>query len=151
MPERGMKQAIHSENSAHGTDEAPRILVVDDEAAILFAYRRMAERNGYTVDTCETLAEAVEYIKTRRYLAIITDLRLTGTDTAEGFDVLACVRDHQPHARVIVITGYGEEQDTRAARALNAAFYFKKPLEPSVILEALRHIREDEMRRDTHE
>ena len=125
------------ENSTFDTEEF-RILIVDDEAAILFAYRRLIENSGYTVDACETLAEAIDYISTQRYFAVITDLRLSGSETTEGLAVLACIRDHQPQAKVIVMTGYGGEE---AALALGASFYFKKPLEPSVILEALRHLR----------
>jgi DNA-binding NtrC family response regulator len=144
MAEESARQDVLSDDTAHGTKALSRILIVDDEAAILFAYRRLIEGSGYAVDVCETLAEAVERVMTRPYFAIITDLRLTGSDTEEGLAVLACVRDHQPRAKVIVMTGYGGEETARAAHALDVSFYFEKPLEPSVIIEALRHLREDE-------
>ncbi|HEX9079711.1 MAG TPA: response regulator [Desulfuromonadaceae bacterium] len=130
-------------DAAHDAGEQRRVLIVDDEAAILFAYRRLIEGGGYVVDACGTLVEAVEHIMSHPYFAVITDLRLTGND-ADGLAVLTYVRTRQPGARVIVVTGYDGEESARAAFALEVSFYFRKPLEPSVILEALRHLREDE-------
>ncbi len=144
MAENNARQPSLSGNAGRDAAEQPRVLIVDDEAAILFAYRRLIEGSGYVVDACETLVEAVEHIMTYPYFAVITDLRLTGSDAADGLAVLTYVRARQPGAKVIVMTGHDGEETTRAARALDASFYFKKPLEPSVILEALRHLREDE-------
>jgi two-component system response regulator RegA len=126
-----------------GKKEQSRILIVDDEAAILFAYRRLLEGGGYMVDVCETLDEAVGFIMTHHYFAVITDIRLTGSDSTEGLTILASVRDRQPQAKMIVITGYGGKESVQDAIKLGASFYFKKPLEPSVVLETLRHLRED--------
>ena len=126
---------------SNDTEESLRVLIVDDEAAVLFAYRRLLEGNGYDVDVCETLEEEMEYISTRTYFTVITDLRLTGSDSSEGLQVLAHVTHCQPRAKLIVMTGYGGKESSQSAIALGASFYFKKPLEPSVIIETLRHLR----------
>ena len=143
MASKDIRHTHFSGSGSSRTHEPSRILVVDDEVAVLFAYRRLFEGGGYVVDTCETLVEAVEYVKNSAYFAIITDLRLTGSDSTEGLELLACVRECQPRANVIMLTGYGGKESLRSSIELGAAFYFKKPLEPSVILEALRHLREE--------
>src|ERR1035437_4132260 len=87
-----------------------RVLVVDDEFSILFAYRKLIETEGFEVDTCDNLIEAMAMIRNRTYLAIITDLRLEGSDNEDGIELLHLIREIQPDTRVIVATGYGSEE-----------------------------------------
>jgi len=114
-----------------------RVLIVDDEAAILFAYKRLLRESDYLVDTCETLDAAIQLIANQKYVVIITDLRLSGSDDEDGLKILSFAHSHQPESKVIVVTGYGLRQE---CINLGASFYFKKPVEPFVIIEALRHV-----------
>ena len=129
----------HALPAAAVAQQAPWVLVIDDEEAVRFVYRRMIAASGYRVDTCGTLDEAVEFLGSRRYIAVVTDLRLAGSDGSEGLAVVSCSRAYQPQAKVIVMTGYGSEEDSLAR---GASFFLKKPLEPSLILELLGRIRE---------
>lgn len=114
-----------------------RILIVDDEPAILFAYRKLIEREGMGVDICECLADAIMHVKARHYLAVIADMRLAGTDNMDGLEVLRFVRKERPDTKVILATGYGNSNIEQAALALGASHYFEKPVLPTVILEVL--------------
>ncbi len=115
-----------------------RVLIVDDESAILFAYRKLIELEGFGVDTCENLFEAMAMIRTRPYLAIITDMRLQGTDNEDGIELLHFIREMQPDARVMISTGYGNEELRQTTQTLGASHYFEKPVRPSQILTALK-------------
>ena len=115
-----------------------RVLVVDDESALLFAYRKLIESENYVVDACDNLVEAMELVRTHPYLAIITDMRLEGTDNADGLELVEYIREMQPDAKVIIATGYGTEELKRITESLGAAHYFEKPVKPSVILEVLK-------------
>lgn len=115
-----------------------RILVVDDESSILFALRKLIEAEEFDVDTSETLAEAMAMIRTLPYLAIITDMRLEGTGNEDGIELLRFIREMQPDARVIISTGYGNAQLQAETQILGAAYYFEKPVQPSLILTALK-------------
>jgi DNA-binding NtrC family response regulator len=115
-----------------------RVLIVDDESAIHFAYRKLIEPEGFDVDTCENLSEAMAMIRTRPYLAIITDIRLQGTDNEDGIELLHFIRKMQPVARVIIATGYGNEELKQTTQTLGAEHYFEKPVRPSLILTALK-------------
>jgi len=119
------------------TGALPRVLLVDDETAILFAYRRLIERMGLVADCCETLEEAIVLIATRAYCVVIADMRLAGSDTTAGLDLLRFIRTRQPCSKVIIWTGYGTRESEAAILALGAAYYFEKPVLPSIILDIL--------------
>lgn len=114
-----------------------RILIVDDEVATLFAYKKLIEREGIGVDVCESLEEAIEQIRSRPYDAVIADVRLAGTDNADGLEILRAVRQERRDAKVIIVTGYGNREVEQRALAMGAAHYFEKPVLPSAILEVL--------------
>jgi DNA-binding NtrC family response regulator len=115
-----------------------RVLVVDDEIAILFAYRKLIETEGLEVDACDNLEEAMDMIRNRPYLAIITDMRLEGSDNEDGIELLHLIREIQPDARVIVVTGYGSEELKHKTQTLGAMYYFEKPVLSSAIMTAIK-------------
>jgi DNA-binding NtrC family response regulator len=117
-----------------------RILIVDDEPAILFAYRKLIEREGIDVDISESLDEALEMIRVCPYFAIIADMRLAGTDNEDGMEILRTIQEMRPDTKVILATGYGNSETERKALALGASHYFEKPVMPAAILAALKEI-----------
>ncbi len=118
--------------------EKYRILVVDDEQAVLFAYRKLIEKDGMSVDISASFEDAVRQIRARRYLAVIADMRLAGTDNGDGLEILRVVREERPETKTILATGYGDSEIEKTARALGVSYYFNKPVSPSDILGALR-------------
>jgi DNA-binding NtrC family response regulator len=120
--------------------DPPRVLLVDDETAILFAYHRLIERMGLAADCCETLEEAIQLIATRTYCAVIADMRLAGSDTTAGLDLLRFIRSRQPCTKVIIWTGYGTRESEAAILALGDVYYFEKPVLPSIILDILTQL-----------
>lgn len=115
-----------------------RILVVDDEPAVLFAYRKLIEQDGMTVDISANLEDALRHIRERRYLAVIADMRLAGTDNGDGLEILRVIQKERPGTKTILATGYGDSEVEKTARSLGVSYYFKKPVSPSDILGALR-------------
>ncbi len=114
-----------------------RILIVDDEVATLFAYKKLIEKEGIGVDVCESLDEAIVQIKTRPYYAVIADMRLAGTDNTDGLKILHFVREMRLDTKVIIVTGYGNKEIEQTALAMGATYYFEKPVLPSTILGVL--------------
>lgn len=114
-----------------------RILIVDDEAATLFAYKKLIEREGIGVDVCESLDDAIVQINAYPYSAVIADMRLAGTDNSDGLEILRFVREKRVETKVIIVTGYGNKEIEQTALAMGAAYYFEKPVLPSAILEVL--------------
>jgi len=119
-------------------DNRPRILIVDDEPAILFAYQRLIEKEGMCVDISTCLDGAIRHITARHYLAVVADVRLAGSDNEDGLEFFRILRTESPTTKMILATGYGSSEIEKAARALGVSYYFEKPVQPSVIMGALR-------------
>jgi DNA-binding NtrC family response regulator len=115
-----------------------RILIVDDEPAVLFAYRKLIEKEGMCVDISTTLNGAIKYISTCHYLAVVADVRLAGSCNEDGLELLRILRKEQPLTHLIVATGYGSSEIQKTARALGVSHYFEKPVQPSVLMLALK-------------
>ena len=115
-----------------------RVLVVDDEPAILFAYQKLIQAEGYGIDLCEGLEEALNLIHTSKYFAVITDIRLSGSENTGGIQLLHAMRNQQPDAKIIVVTGFGSSYVEKTLKDLGASHYFEKPVRPSLIIELLR-------------
>jgi DNA-binding NtrC family response regulator len=117
-----------------------RILIVDDEEAILLAFKKLLQRPGIEVDTSETLDEAKRLIDTNVYSIIIADLRLSGTLDQEGFEIIALAKKKVPDSKVALITAYGSHGIQDKARKLGADFYFEKPVSVKNLNEILSSI-----------
>ena len=120
-------------------DASRRILLVDDEAAILFAFSQFLGAPGITIDTAETVDKAVGFITANDYCAAVVDLRLTGATTMEGCDIIRLIKERRPSTTVVVVTAYGGEDIRETVVRLGADFYFEKPVSPKVIRETLKN------------
>jgi len=104
-----------------------RLLVVDDEEAIVFAMRRYFTARGFDVDTAREMEEAQALLANVRYAAAIIDLRLTGVHGAEGLEILGYVRSTCPETRTVLLTAYGSAELSREARERGADVVLSKP------------------------
>lgn len=107
-----------------------KILIVDDEEAILFAMRKYFEGLGYYVDCAYELEEAEALLANFEYGLVIADLRLTGIGGVEGLDIVAHVHQRCPGTRVLLLTAYGSPEIEREAlrRGAHALLHKPKPL-----------------------
>ena len=117
-----------------------RILFVDDEKSLLFASKKLLNRDQIEVDTAETKDEALAMIAENEYDVVITDIRLTGVFGKEGLDILRYIKKHKPQIKVILITGYGSPELGKKAIALGADFYFEKPVSNFVLKDAMKKL-----------
>jgi len=116
------------------------VLVIDDEYSFLVALRQFFEQLGMHVETAETLESAMSLITGREYDFVITDIRLTGVLGEEGLDVLKYVKQCRKGTKVIVITGYGNQEILQKAYALGADFYFEKPVSGNSLAHAMKNM-----------
>lgn len=117
-----------------------RILIVDDEKAILLAFRKLLQSTSVKVDTAETIDEAENLLKENIYHAVIVDLRLTGVNGEEGLEIIKYVKEFHAQTEVILVTGYGSPAVMEKAQSLGAAFYFEKPVSSEILKNALRSL-----------
>jgi two-component system nitrogen regulation response regulator GlnG len=94
--------------------DGTKILVIDDEESICFAFRRYFERRNCEVAVAASAKEGLARFGDWRPEVVFLDVRLPDAD---GLDVLEEIRRQDPGACVIVITAYGTlETVTRAIR-----------------------------------
>ena len=106
--------------------DAARILVVDDEESICFAFKRYFERAGHEVAVAAAAKSGVELYRSFRPDVTFLDIRLPDRD---GLEVLAELRRLDPEARVIIITAYGTLETAARAAGGQAFDYLVKPLD----------------------
>jgi DNA-binding response OmpR family regulator len=80
----------------------PSILVVDDEARVLFTFDYLLQHYGYEVTPACNGAEAIANILRDDFDLLLIDLQLPDFN---GLDIARCAREHQPDAGVIILTG----------------------------------------------
>jgi DNA-binding NtrC family response regulator len=115
-----------------------RLLIVDDEPTILFAYQKLFEREGYLVDLCETPEQSMEMIGKRSYHAVISDLRFGGIDNEDGIKLLGFIRERHPKIKLILVTGNAGTFRKQTCQNLGIAHYYEKPVQPELLLNALQ-------------
>jgi len=106
------------------------ILVVDDEVAVNNNIRKILMKNDYHVDQAVTKAEALEKIEARPYKLVLLDLKIPGV---KGLELLQAIRDKNPEAKVIIITGYASIETAVESARQGAVDYLPKPFTPDEI------------------
>ncbi len=104
-----------------------KILIVDDEAPILFALRRYFQAHGCAVDCAANLNDAEALIAHNRYDGVITDLRLSDSRSAEGLALLHALQQGERRTPVVMLTGYGSSEVEREASRLGVGAFLLKP------------------------
>lgn len=115
-----------------------KLLIVEDEAAILSALELFFSSQGYEVDTAGEQAAAEALLESRRYDAVLADLRLGGSDSAEGLDIVSFVRQRCPEAKVLVLTAYGSPEIEREAWRRGVHAFLHKPLPLAAVAAKIR-------------
>jgi DNA-binding NtrC family response regulator len=126
---------------------AGRILIVDDEKAILVALRGLFAKEGYQVETAASGDEAVRRIETGNFHVVVTDLSMEGTS---GMQVLERARAVDPDVAVVMITAHGSEKAAVQAMKLGAADYLPKPFDNDELRVVVRRAMEASLLRRDH-
>lgn len=102
-----------------------KILVVDDEESIRNLMRMNLELDGYIALTAEDGPTALEIFERESPEVVLLDVRMPGVD---GIQVLAEIREMNPDAEVIIITGHGDMDMAVEALRKEASNFLTKPV-----------------------
>jgi DNA-binding NtrC family response regulator len=124
-----------------------RLLIVEDKESLAQMLREAVTGDGYEADLASSGTEAVRFLSQgRRYLAVLTDLRLPGAD---GIAVLRQSKENDPECPVIVMTAFGTIENAVEAMKLGAYDFIQKPIDLDHLSILLRRCREHrEMRHE---
>ncbi|MDA0312834.1 MAG: sigma-54 dependent transcriptional regulator [Gemmatimonadetes bacterium] len=112
-------------------NDTVKILLVDDETAILETLSILFRSAGYDVSVADSGLRALEALATDKPDIVLTDIRMPG---ATGLEVLEKAREIDPEMAVILMTAQASLQS--AVRAVNegAYYYLQKPFRNDELL-----------------
>jgi DNA-binding NtrC family response regulator len=102
------------------------LLLVEDKNELRAMLRKALERAGYDVDEAPDGAAAIQKLRARRYLLVITDLKMPG---ASGLDVLRETKQADATIPVLLLTAYGSVEEAVAAMKEGAFDFLQKPVD----------------------
>src|SRR5881398_3630251 len=102
------------------------LLLVEDKSELRAMMRKALERAGYAVDEAPDGAAAIQKVRARRYLLVITDLKMPG---ASGLDVLRETKQAEATIPVLLLTAYGSVEEAVAAMKDGAFDFLQKPVD----------------------
>lgn len=112
-----------------------KILVVDDQKPITNLLREVLESQGYDVVTASSGGEALEQYRDHRPAFTLTDISMPGMS---GLSLLRQIKDINPAAVVMLMTGAGSESFAVEALRGGAVNYFHKPIDLHELSTTLR-------------
>ena len=107
-----------------------QILVIDDDAVVGRSFDRVLSGKGYEVNIALSGEEALETMNETDFDVVFTDIRMPGMD---GLEVAERIKARCPWTPVVVITGYGTEENEARASVLGVSGFVRKPLTPEII------------------
>lgn len=116
-------------------EQAPTVLVVDDDREHGHALAKILERAGYRVSTAGDGQEALRILTERPFHLVITDFRMP---RMSGLDLLRNIRAMSPHVAVLIVTAFGEWTTYIQAMDCGCVDYLNKPVRREDILMAAR-------------
>jgi DNA-binding NtrC family response regulator len=108
------------------TKEMEPLLLVEDKNELRAMLRKALERSGYTVDEAPDGTAAIQKVRARRYLLVITDLKMPG---ASGLDVLRETKHADATIPVILLTAFGSVEEAVTAMKEGAFDFLQKPVD----------------------
>ena len=119
----------------HASDGSPRILVVDDDAAVGWALQQVLTQAGYQVILAPDATVAQRQLKRQAIDLVITDVRMPGLS---GLELLTILTRVYPDLPVVVSTAHGTMETAISAVGQGAFDYLPKPLDLDRTLDVVR-------------
>jgi CheY-like chemotaxis protein len=108
-----------------------RILVVDDEKAIINLLKQAFSRAGYDVRSAESAESALDILEKENIHVMFFDLNLPEMN---GVELCKAVKKNMPMSVIYAITGYASLFELAECREAGFEDYFKKPVNISTLL-----------------
>lgn len=114
--------------------ESYPIILVDDDAEVLYAYGRALELEGFVVKSVGNGSAALASLTPAFAGAVLTDVKMPGID---GLNLLERIKVIDPEIPVLLFTGHAEIEMAVGAVRSGAYDFIEKPADPVRLVDAL--------------
>jgi len=118
------------------TTVMPRVLLVDDNPAILLTLSLVLERNGFDVVTAANVNDALKLIGSQTFDVLLSDLHMP--QPGDGLTVVSAMRNANPKAVTLIFSGYPEMTQATTAILLQTDDILIKPLGVELLVKTIR-------------
>lgn len=115
--------------------ERSKLLIVDDDEKILFAFQEVFTKDGYDTIVARNGKEALREVTASAPRVVIMDITMPRLD---GLEALRAIRQLNPSIPVILVTGFGTMQTAIKAMQVGAFEYLTKPLDVATVRDVVR-------------
>jgi len=115
-----------------------RILLVDDEVAVLLTLKAVLEISGFDVDTAASAKEAKSQLKKHAYAMIITDMRME--NDAAGHEVIEAARAAEYHPAIALLTAFPVAEEDWQEMETDKVEVLMKPMQTRVLLQQIESL-----------
>lgn len=116
-----------------------KILVIDDDSAVLDVFHALLTSRNYVVDCALSMEEAKVQLAQSTYSVVVSDLGL-GHGTTEGLQVLEYLAQEPSKPRIVVCSGYATTDVEEKVLSMGADMFFAKPFVFRTFLESLDYL-----------
>jgi len=127
--------AVTSASQQSGTVAAVRLLVAEDDAALLSVLERGLRQGGYLVDSAASGDDALHMLEVGEYAAAVLDWRMPGL---AGTEVIAAARRRGLGIPILMLTARDTTEDRVRGLDSGADDYLVKPFDFEELLARLR-------------
>jgi two-component system response regulator RegA len=124
-PAESVTQGLVADALQATDDDAPSLLIVEDDAAFARTLSRSFERRGYAVQHATSHADVIALLASHSPEFAVVDLKLSGE--ASGLACVQTLHAHNPDMLIVVLTGFASIATAVEAIKLGACHYLAKP------------------------
>lgn len=116
-----------------------KVLVADDEESIRYVVKRLLSKLGFEVEMASNGHEALECFRqnSQQYKLVLLDLTMPGMSGAEVFSEL---RKVHPRQRIVLMSGFSQEEASQMVGAQVPDAYLAKPFDLDSLIDVVRGV-----------
>ena len=121
--------------------EKIKILLVDDEAELVYPMADRLQIRGFEVAAAENWSDALKFFDKKRFDVAVIDMKLPGLS---GMDLMKMILHLQPDIKIILISGHGTDEEIRECKNKGACDLMIKPVKMANLIKKINEILEIE-------
>jgi two-component system response regulator HydG len=122
-------------------NDEPTILVVDDNEDLLDTFAMILKRRGFSVETADNGASAVDKFKDHSFDVTLMDIVMPEMN---GVEASRKIKEIQPEASIILMTAYSDEDLIQIARNEGVRQIIHKPIRIEQLIEIIKEAAADQ-------